>query len=99
MARFHSLLVYTLARENLREVAQITTRMNGFGDLVNQMRRAGSDRQFARYVAIARASANELQGQLGIVADLGELDLDHPIHDRCEHLGRALTKLLRTLTG
>jgi len=113
MARFHSLFVYTLARENLREIAQITARMHGFGDLVNQMRRAaisvvsnicegassGSDRQFARYLTIARASANELQGQLSIVADLGELDLDHPIHDRCDHLGRALTKLLRSLTG
>jgi len=113
MARFHSLFVYTLARENLRDIAQITERMHGFGDLVNQMRRAaisvvsnicegassGSDRQFARYLIIARASANELQGQLAIVADIGELDLDHPIHDRCDHLGRALTKLLRTLTG
>ncbi len=113
MARFHSLFVYTLARENLRERAQITSRMNGFGDLVNQMRRAaisvvsnicegassGNDRQFARYLNIARASANELQGQLAIVAELGELDPNHPIHDRCDHLGRALTKLLRTLTG
>ncbi len=113
MARFHSLFVYQLARENLRDVARITERMHGFGDLVNQMRRAaisvvsnicegassGNDRQFARYLTIARASANELQGQLAIVADLGELDPDHPIHDRCDHLGRALTKLLRTLTG
>ncbi len=113
MARFHSLIVYTLARENLRDIARITERMHGFGDLVNQMRRAaisvvsnicegasaGSDRQFARYLTIARASTNELQGQLGIVADLGELAHDHPIHDRCDHLGRALTKLLRSLTG
>lgn len=113
MARFQSLIVYTLARENLREVAQLTARMNGFGDLTNQMRRsaisvvsnicegasAGSDRQFARYLTIARASANELHGQLAIVTDLGELDPEHPIHDRCEHLERAHTKLLRTLTG
>ncbi len=40
MARFHSLFVYTLARENLRDIARITERMHGFGDLVNQMRRA-----------------------------------------------------------
>jgi four helix bundle protein len=113
MARFHSLIVYNLARENLRDIAHITTRMHGFGDLVNQMRRSaisvvsnicegassGNDRQFARYLSIARASANELQGQLIIVVDLGELDAEHPIHDRCDHLGRALTKLLRSLTG
>jgi four helix bundle protein len=91
MARFQSLFVYTLARENLRDIARITARMNGFGDLVNQMRRAaisvvsnicegassGSDRQFARYLNIARASANELQGQLAIVTDIGELNPDH----------------------
>jgi len=113
MARFHSLFVYTLARENLREIARLTERMHGFGDLVNQMRRAaisivsnicegassGNDRQFARYLNIARASANELQGQLAIMSDLGDLEPDHPIHDRCDHLGRALTRLLRTLAG
>ncbi len=113
MARFHSLHVYALARENLRDVARITERRHGFGDLVNQLRRAaisvvsnicegaatGNDRQFARYVTIARASANELQGQLAIVADLGLLDSAHPIHDRCDHVGRSLTKLLRALTG
>ena len=113
MARFHSLLVYTLARDVLRDIVPITERMRGFGDLAHQMRRAaisvvsnicegacsGSDRQFARYLAIARASTNELQGQLVIVTDLGELADDHPVHDRCDHLGRALTKLLRSLTG
>lgn len=113
MARFHSLIVYTLARENLREIARITEDMHGFGDVVNQMRRAaisvvsnicegassGNDRQFARYLTIARASTHELHGQLAIVSDLGLLDPNHPIHDRCDHLGRALTKLLRALTG
>lgn len=48
---------------------------------------------------VGRLSANELQGQLEIVADLGDLNLDYPIHDRCEHLGQAFTKLLGTLTG
>ncbi len=40
MARFHALFVYTLARKNLRDIAQITERMHGFDDLVNQTRRA-----------------------------------------------------------
>ena len=113
MARFHTLNVYHLAREVLRALAQITSQMDGFGDLVPQMRRAavsiisnigegaasGSDRQFARFLTIARASTNELQVQLGIASDLGLLDPGHPIHDRCDHLGRSLTRLIQTVTG
>ncbi len=113
MARFHNLIIYTLAPENLRDIAAITDSMHGFGDLVNQMRRAaisvvsnicegsasGSNRQFGRYLTIARASANELQGHLAIVSDLGSLDPTHPIHDCCDHLGRSLTKLIRILSG
>jgi len=105
MARFEQLRVYHLARANLRDIAGITERMQGFGDLVNQMRRAaisvvsnicegaatGSDRQWARYLRSARGSVNELQGQLAIVGDLGWL--------RCDHLGRALTRLIRSLSG
>ena len=40
MARYHSLTIYVLARENLRDIARITQHMPGFGDLANQMRRA-----------------------------------------------------------
>lgn len=113
MARFHNLHVYDLARVILRDCAAITEHMSGFGDLTNQMRRAaisvvsnicegassGNDRQFIRSLNLARGSANELQAQLGIASDLGLVDPDHAVHDRCDHLGRSLTKLIRSLDG
>jgi len=113
MARYHSLTIYHLARENLRDVAQLTSATRGFGDLGKQMRRAsistlpnicegaanGHSPQFVRFLKIARASANELQGQLEIAADLGVLDSKHPVHDRCDHLGRAISKLIQYLSG
>jgi four helix bundle protein len=112
MARFHQLTIYQLARENLRDVARITSVQRGFGDLANQMRRAaisvvsnigegsssGSDRQFARYLSIARASANELQAQLEISSDLGLIEPGHPLHDRCDRLGRSITRLIGYLS-
>lgn len=112
MARFHQLHVYHLARAVLRDCATITDRMQGFGDLTNQMRRAaisvisnisegassGNDKQFVRYLNLARASANELQAQLDIASDLGFLDSTHAIHDRCDHLGRSLTRLIQAIS-
>jgi len=113
MARFHNLHVYDLARSILRDCATITDGMQGFGDLSNQMRRAAisavsniaegacsrHDKQFIRFLDLARGSANELQAQLGIASDLGLVDPDHAVHDRCDHLGRSLTKLIRSLSG
>ena len=113
MAYFHKLTVYQLARENLRDVAVTTRGIVGFGDLSNQLRRAaisvvsnisegagaGGNAQFVRYLKIARASANEMQAQLEILADLGEIGPEHPVHDRCDRLGRSLTKLIQHLSG
>ena len=113
MARFHNLVIYRIARENLRDIADITRAMDGFGDLSNQMRRAAisvvsnisegaatcRDAQFIRYLNTARASANEPQAQLEIVADLGSIDHRHPVHDRCDRLGRSITKLIAYLSG
>ena len=113
MARYHSLTIYALARENLRDIARITQHMPGFGDLANQMRRAaisvvsnisegaasGSDKTFIRYLGFARGSANELQAQLEMLSDLDLLPADHPLHDRCDRLGRSITKLILSLSG
>ena len=79
-----NLIVYTEARELLRMVVPIARAVN-FGDLADQMRRAvisissniaegaalGSDKQFARFLRIARGSADELRVQLEIAGDLG----------------------------
>ena len=113
MARFHHFHVYHLAREVLRDCASVTERHCAFGDLHDQMRRAAisivsnicegasarSDKQFIRFLDLARGSANELQAQLGIASDLGFLDTGHPVHDRCDHLGRSLTRLIQRLSG
>ena len=113
MAGFHNLIIYQLARHNLRDVAAITASTQGFGDLTNQMRRAAisvvsnicegsghdSSKQLIRFLITARASNLELQAQLTILADLGHIPHDHPIHDRCDHAGRSISKLIRRLSG
>ncbi|TVR44056.1 MAG: four helix bundle protein [Planctomycetota bacterium] len=113
MARFHQLRIYHLARQVLREVVTITEENKGCGDLHSQIRRAaisvisnicegcsaGNDVQFARYLRIARASCNEVQGQLDILCDLGSIEPDHEAIDRCDHLGRSISSLIRRLSG
>jgi len=113
MARYHSLSIYQLAREIVREVAELGGALRGFGDLDLQIQSAalstvsniaegassGSDRQFIRYLAIARGSANELQAQLEIASDLRRIDPRSPIHDRCDQLGRSISKFIAYLRG
>jgi four helix bundle protein len=113
MARFHSLRVYQLARAVLRDCIPLTANMPGYSDLANQMRRAavsvisnigegaatGTQRHFVHYLTLARASANELQAQLDIACDLGFLDPAHPVLDRCDHLGRSLTRFILVRSG
>ena len=58
----------------------------------------GSDRQFARYLKIARlGSANELQGQLACyrATDLGYIDQDHPVIDQLIILGKRMSCLIK----
>ena len=113
MPRFHKLSVYHLAKQVLRDCVDLTSDRSGVGDLSNQIRRAavsvvsnicegcgtGSEKAFVRYLVLARASANELQGQLEILATLGQVADDHPVHDRCDHVGRCLTALIRRCSG
>ena len=112
MARFHSLHVYQLARANTRDIAAITDGMPGFGDLCSQMRRAAGSvqhniaegsmatrRMFIDRIVRARGEVNELQAQAEMLADLGRLDPAHPLHDRLEHTGRALSRLITHLRG
>ena len=110
MANINTLIVYHEARELIREVQPITKKV-GFGDLSSQVRRAvvsiasnicegagsGSDKQFARYCRLARGSANEAQGQLQILSDLGIIDMDHPAIALSDRIGRRLTCLIKRL--
>ena len=113
MPRFHKLGVYHLAQTVLKDCVELTSGRSGVGDLSNQIRRAavsvvsnicegcgtGSEKAFVRYLVLARASANELQGQLEILTTLGQVAEDHPVHDRCDHVGRCLTALIRRNSG
>jgi four helix bundle protein len=112
MGNINNLIMYQESRELIRLVRPITDREH-FGDLSNQIRRAvvsvasnicegagsGSDRQFARYCNIARASANEALGQLQILADLGVITPDHPSMGLCDRIGRRLSCLIKRLQG
>ena len=110
MANINSLIVYKEARELIRAVQPITKGV-GFGDLGHQIRRAaisiasnicegagsGSDKQFARYCRLARGSANEVQGQLQILCDLGVISDTHPTIRLSDRIGRRLTCLIKKL--
>ncbi len=106
------LTVFHEGRELVRLVAEVTAHA-GFGDIQNQLRRAalsvvanicegagsGSDKQFARYAKVARGSANEVEGLLMVLVDLGMMHPHHPALALAGRLGRRLTALVRRLEG
>jgi four helix bundle protein len=112
MANINRLVVFQEARELVRLVQPITEGV-AFGDLANQVRRSvvsvasnicegagsGSDKQFARYCKLARASAKEAQGQILILSDLGVMEADHPALALSDRIGRRLSCLIRRLEG
>ena len=89
--------------------------MRGEGDLKSQMRRAaisvasniaegserGSDRDFLRFLAIANASAAEVEAQAIIAADCGCLSDQRSvaIADQARIVGRMLNKLMARMAG
>ena len=110
MANINDLIVFQEARELVRLIQPITKEV-GFGDLGNQIRRAvisiasnicegagsGYDKQFARYCKLARASANEAQGQLLLLADLGLIADDDDAIVISDRIGRRLSCFIRRL--
>ena len=115
MPRFTNLRVWNEAREVLRLVSRFTTDMQSEGDLRSQMRRAalsivsnisegserGSDREFHRFLKMARGSCAELHAQVLIASDLGLLGEEHvtACDERLERLGRMLTRLMQAVAG
>jgi four helix bundle protein len=109
MAKFTTLRVWHQSRVLLHLVSAATRDMRSEGDLKSQLRRAaisvvsniaegserGSDRDFRRFLAIARGSTAEVEAQAMIAADLACLDqaVSSAIIDQCERIGRMITRL------
>ena len=87
MANFTNLRVWQQARDLIKLVSQATAEMRAEGDLKSQLRRAAisvasniaegaerSDRDFCRFLTIARGSNAEVEAQVTIAGDMGCLD-------------------------
>ena len=112
MHDINKLRVFKQARINLKEIMLLLKDIRSFGDIRNQMQRsaisvvsniaegAGSDsnKQFIRFLNIARSSNNECNAQLLILADLGEIDDEEGIIKQVEIVGKMLTKFIQHLT-
>jgi four helix bundle protein len=109
MANFHTLDVYHLGQQQLRDIAAVTGEVR-FGDLANQLRRSaisvvsnivegagrGSDAEFIRFLCIARASNDELAAQITMLAAI--TGNDHAaILGRNAMLGRKTSALIAAL--
>ncbi len=111
MSDFRSLRVYHDSVAQIRGIAALTSDLR-FGDLANQLRRAaisvcsniaegagrGSDREFIRFLCIARASNDEVTAQLDILAALGGSEAEG-LQARNAGVGRQLSGLIRSLRG
>ena len=111
MHNINKLRVYIKARANLKLISGILNTCGDFGDLKNQIQWAalsvvsniaegagsGSDRQFARFLKIARGSNTELQAQIEVLADL-ELSVgNEEIAANIIHTGKMLSNLIKSL--
>ncbi|MEK7414368.1 MAG: four helix bundle protein [Planctomycetota bacterium] len=115
MARFTNLQVWHQARQLIKMVSIMTADMRTEGDLKSQIRRAaisvasniaegserGSDRDFSRFLAIANASAAEVEAQAIIAGDCGCLSDQQAasIADQARIVGRMLNRLMARLAG
>jgi four helix bundle protein len=113
MAKFTNLRVWHEARALLRLVSAATRDMRPEGDLKSQLRRAaisvvsnisegserGSDRDFIRFLVMARASNAEIEAQATIATDIECLDTasSQVIVAQCQVVGRMISKLVAVL--
>ena len=108
MANFQKLRVWHAANQ---QVAGIATIAISFGDLTTQIRRAaisvssniaegagrGTNREFVRFLAIARGSNDEIAAQLHICQALGH-DVSALLGQNAS-IGKMLTVLIHRLSG
>ena len=109
---FEKLLVWNKAREHVKELYRVFKRCNDYA-FKDQILRAGismlnniaegcesnTDKEFARYIHISKASAGEVRSMLYLGSDLGyveEKQLKYLIDNNCE-LSRMLYGLIKSL--
>lgn len=111
MHNINKLRVFQLARENLKAISQQLERVKNFGDIRNQIQRAaisvvsniaegaasGSNKQFARFLGIARGSNNECYAQLLILNDIEAISSGADLTVQVEYVGKMLTRLMQSL--
>ena len=109
MAHHHNYRVWASAHTQLVTLGTLTRSLH-FGDLANQLRRAGisvvsnivegagrrSDADFARFLTIARASNDEIAAQLEIVGAITGQDVSALLATNAS-TGRMLSALIRRL--
>ena len=109
MSDVHTLRVYHDALAQLRSINGIGS---AYGDLAHQIRRAalsvvsnlaegssrGSDREYVRFLCIARASNSEVGAQLDALTALGS-PAAAALRERNAAVGRQLSGLIRYLRG
>lgn len=111
MSNFTQLRVYNEARKNIATIADICEHTQGFGDLKNQIKRSaisvasniaegsgsGSNKQFIKFLNIARASNNELLAQIQIICDLNPNQNPETVSNSIIYVGKMLSKLIKYL--
>ncbi len=109
--RFEELKVWQRARELAVWVYQVTAGTTFDPDLKRQLRRAagsvmhniaegfdaGSDREFARFLRLARRSASEVQSELYLACDLGMLKEAQRQHGHA--LAEEIRRMINSLIG
>ena len=110
MHNINKLRVFKEARKNLIAITHVIKRIHTFGDIRNQLQRAaisvvsniaegaGSDsnKQFVRFLNIARGSNNECYAQILILTDIGEIRDGNDLLENITYVGKMLTRLIQS---
>ena len=115
MARYHRLQIWHRAMKVLEEVSKDLPKFRGEADLRDQIKRAArstvanicegsetrSDREFRRYLVIARASNAEVQSWYEMAQIAGLLDGDRvaAVIAEIDYCGRSLSRFIATLAA
>ena len=109
MHNINNLRVFQQARDNLKSINEMVQSVKRYGDLRNQIERAAisvvsniaegagsdSDKQWKRFLNIARGSNTELHAQVLIISDLHPNKELTEITENITYVGKMLTLLIQ----